>query len=91
MLMISYGEMTGQSASTMRSIIMFSLFLLAGIWKRTYDMLTAMAVSSVILLSGNPYYLYQAGFLLSFGAVMGIALIIPFLQSFQKSCPVLPE
>lgn len=86
-LMISYGEMTGQSASTMRSIIMFSLFLLAGIWKRTYDMLTAMAVSSVILLSGNPYYLYQAGFLLSFGAVMGIALIIPFLQSFQKKLP----
>lgn len=83
-LLVSYGEMTGQGASTVRSIIMFSLFLLAGIWKRTYDMQTAMALSLVILLTANPYYLYQAGFLLSFGAVMGIALLVPFLQSFQK-------
>ena len=74
-LVISYGIMTGSSASAIRSVIMFSLFLLAGIWGRTYDMIIAMAVSAVFLLILNPRYIYHSGFLLSFGSVMGIALM----------------
>lgn len=77
LLVISFGVMTGSSASTIRSVIMFSLFLIAGIWGRTYDMITAMAVSAVALLVINPRYIYHSGFLLSFAAVMGIALFPP--------------
>lgn len=73
-LVISFGVMTGSGASTIRSIIMFSLFLIAGMIGRTYDMITAMAVSAVALLVINPRYIYHCGFLLSFGAVMGIGL-----------------
>lgn len=77
-LVISYGIMTGSSASAIRSVIMFSLFLLAGIWGRTYDMIIAMAVSAVFLLLLNPRYIYHSGFLLSFGSVIGIALMPPY-------------
>ena len=73
-LVISFGVMTGSGASTVRSVIMFSLFLIAGMIGRTYDMITAMAVSAVALLIINPRYIYHCGFLLSFGAVMGIGL-----------------
>ena len=73
-LVISFGVMTGSGASTVRSVIMFSLFLIAGMMGRTYDMITAMAVSAVALLIINPRYIYHCGFLLSFGAVMGIGL-----------------
>lgn len=85
---IGFGRMTGSGASTVRSIIMFSLFLLAGICGRTYDMLTAAAVSAAVLLIYRPQYVYHSGFLLSFGAIMGIALVAPFLRSiFPEESP----
>lgn len=79
-LVVSYGEMTQSGASAVRSIIMFSLFLLGGIWGRTYDMLTAMAVSAAGLLILQPLYIYHSGFLLSFSSVTGIALAAPFMR-----------
>lgn len=81
-LIISFGEMTGAGASTIRSIVMFSLFLMAGICGSTYDMLTAMAISAAGLLVFQPQYIYHSGFLLSFGSVMGIALIAPLMREF---------
>lgn len=81
-LIVSFGEMTGSGASTIRSVIMFSLFLLGGICGSTYDMLTAMAISAAGLLAYQPGYIYHSGFLLSFGSVMGIALISPFVKDY---------
>lgn len=86
-LIVSFGEMTGAGASTIRSVIMFSLFLLAGICGRTYDMLTAMAVSAAGLLLFQPRYIHHSGFLLSFGSVMGIALISPLLREMFPKEP----
>ncbi len=77
---ISFGIMTGNSASTIRSIVMFFLFILAGLWGRTYDMLTGAALSAAVLLLKQPLYIYHSGFLLSFGAVTGIALLVPAVE-----------
>ena len=77
---VSFGIMTGNSASTIRSIVMFLLFILAGLCGRTYDMLTAAALSAAILLLKQPLYIYHSGFLLSFGAVTGIALLMPSVE-----------
>lgn len=87
-LIISFGEMTRSGASTIRSIVMFSLFLLAGICGSTYDMLTAMAISAAGLLVYQPRYVYHSGFLLSFGSVMGIALISPLLREIFPQEPL---
>ena len=76
----AFGKMIGETASVFRSIIMFSLLLLAGLYKRTYDMLTAIALSAACLLTLKPLYITQGGFLLSFGAVMGLALILPIIR-----------
>lgn len=78
---VSFGIMTGNSASTIRSIVMFLLFILAGLCGRTYDMLTAAALSAAILLLKQPLYIYHSGFLLSFGAVTGIALLMPSVEN----------
>lgn len=77
---VSFGIMTGNSASTIRSIVMFLLFILAGLCGRTYDMLTAAALSAAILLLKQPLYIYHSGFLLSFGSVTGIALLMPSVE-----------
>ena len=48
---------------------------------RTYDMLTAMGLTLVIMLLCNPYYITNAGFLLSFGAIFGVEAVYGNLKT----------
>ncbi len=73
-LMTAYGDMIGMSGSAYRAIFMFGMKLLADMLRRTYDMLTALSLAAALLLLDQPLYLRQSGFLLSFGAVLGISL-----------------
>ena len=84
--LLMYGLLTGMSASAVRAIFMFLLKLLAGRLKRTYDGLTAVSLCGALMLLADPYYLLQAGFLLSYGAVLSIILIKPLFtikRSYQ--------
>lgn len=83
LFMCEYGQMTGFGTSTLRAVLMFSLSLLGRLLGRTYDMITAAVLSCVLLLCAQPLYLYYSGFLLSFGAVMGIALVSQPLQELN--------
>lgn len=80
LFMVLYGMMTGMSQSACRAILMFAISLNAKRVGRTYDMLTALAVAAVCLLLEQPRYVYQAGFQLSFGAVMGMACLEPAME-----------
>lgn len=82
-VMCCYGAMTGMGISLVRALVMFGLKLCAGLFGRTYDMLTAMMVAAVFLLLQQPLYLTQSGFLFSFGAICGIGL----LPSVSKHLP----
>ena len=62
-LMFAYGCMTGFSPSSARAIIMFFLMLLAQMLGRSYDSLSALSLSAVLLLWKNPFLLGYAGFL----------------------------
>lgn len=84
LFVVLYGMMTGSQASAIRSVIMFSLYLLAPVVNRTYDMLTAMMLSAAVLLMFRPAYVFYSGFLLSFGAVSGISLFIPWLTELYS-------
>ena len=79
-LLLMYGWMTGFSGSTIRAVIMFVLALVGDMLGRTYDMLTAIGVSCLCILVENPYRLFDAGFLLSFGAVISLGVIVPIFQ-----------
>ena len=83
-LMFQYGYFTGGSPSAMRAVIMFSLGVLALAAGRTYDLLSALATAAVLLLLDSPAYLYDCGFLLSFGAVLGLSLMYPAMKSDKK-------
>ncbi|MBO4903600.1 MAG: ComEC/Rec2 family competence protein [Lachnospiraceae bacterium] len=80
-----YAVMTGLSVSTLRAMIMFGLFILSSVIGRSYDLLSAAAVSAILILLENPYYIYDTGFLLSFGAVLGIACVYPILSAVPES------
>ncbi|MDE7233063.1 MAG: DNA internalization-related competence protein ComEC/Rec2, partial [Lachnospiraceae bacterium] len=73
-LLYCYGTMVGMGVSIIRALIMFGLKLSASLFKRTYDMLTAMMTSALLILVQQPLYLTHSGFLFSFGAICAIGL-----------------
>ncbi len=79
--MHSYGVMCGMSSSSFRAIMMFALRLIAPLVGRTYDILSALALAEILLVLDQPLYLLNSGFLFSFGAVLGIAVLKPVLKS----------
>lgn len=83
-LMIQYGIFTGNGASAVRAVIMFSMAVGAVITGRTYDLLSALALSVLLLLLDNPKWLTDSGFLLSLGAVIGLSIFYPQLKSKKE-------
>ncbi len=82
---ILYGIMVGGSSSVVRASVMLGLQILADLTNRTYDLLTAMALSGLLLLMGKSEYLTDAGFLLSFLAVLGIGIFSePMTEMFCR-------
>ncbi len=87
-LMYMYGLLCGMSSSAFRAIVMFSLRMLAPVFKRTADMLSSMAVAELMLLIDQPLLLYNSGFLFSFGAIIGIGFVYPALgPCYRKKKP----
>ena len=62
-IMLQYGMLTGGSISAMRSVCMFVLAVGAKITGRIYDLLTALALSAILLLLDAPACLYSSSFL----------------------------
>ncbi|HKL99177.1 MAG TPA: DNA internalization-related competence protein ComEC/Rec2 [Mobilitalea sp.] len=85
----SYGVLTNFSVSTNRAVVMFIIMLLARSFGKTYDMLSALSLCALLILLQNPLQLFSAGFLLSFGAVLGIAVLLPCIRGvFTYKNPV---
>lgn len=83
-IIYSYGILTDFSVSTNRAVIMLFILLIAKIIGRTYDLLSAVSLSALIILIQNPLEIFCTGFLLSFGAVLGIGLIYPAFSKLNK-------
>ena len=75
-----YCFLTGNSVSALRAAVMFGILLMSYVAGRTYDALSALSVSAFFVLWSNPFQLYQAGFLLSFGAIVGLGMVLPALK-----------
>ena len=82
--LLLYGCMVGFSASTFRAIFMFTFFLLSKLLKRSYDMITAAALSAGVQLLIHPGYLFDCGFQLSYMAIAGMAVLLPALQKMSE-------
>lgn len=90
LILIAYAQLTGMGVSTRRALVMFLLFLAAGLLKRTPDLPTSLAVAALFLLVPRPQRILDAGFRLSFSAVLGIAVMIPVLQNgWEDTAPSL--
>ncbi|OGD21782.1 MAG: DNA internalization-related competence protein ComEC/Rec2 [Candidatus Aminicenantes bacterium RBG_16_63_16] len=72
-----YAILVEGRASVFRAVIM-TLVYLAGklLWKKSH-VLNTISLSACLLLAGNPFYLFDMGFQLTFAATLSIILFYP--------------
>ncbi len=70
-----YTFITGSTPSIQRAASMFSLFIFARYMQRDASPLNILAGVAFVLLLLNPFDIYNIGFQLSFGAMMGIFIL----------------
>lgn len=80
LVLLCYGCMTDYSISTSRAVIMMILLLTAEWIGRTYDRKSALAFSGIWIILQKPFALFSCSFLLSFGAIAGMEILLPAFQ-----------
>lgn len=83
-IMLSYGVLTNFSVSTNRSIIMFLCLICGKLIGRSYDTLTSTSLSALIILHLSPLEISNPGFILSYGAILAISILVPIIKSNRK-------
>jgi competence protein ComEC len=83
--LLFYAWLTGFSASVVRASIMAFLFSYAKLFEKVRYPMNIVGFAALFLLAINPFYLFDVGFQLSFGAVSIILLVMPtFSKLTQK-------
>ncbi|MHA3789774.1 ComEC/Rec2 family competence protein [Flavobacterium hauense] len=80
-----FAFITGLSASVVRSVVMFTIISFAQFMNRDTNIYNSLFISMLVLLIANPYFIFDAGFQLSYLAVFAIVLLQPFYQQVAMS------
>ncbi len=86
--LLCYCAVAAFPPSLVRASVMTLCFLGADVRQRRADVPCAMALAALLILLCAPKALFDVGFQLSFGAVAGIALLLPPLS---RLCQTLPK
>lgn len=84
-VLVLYTLMIGAGVSSLRALIMYLLRVGADMTGRDYDLATSLAAAAAVLCARQPLYLTDAGFLLSFGAILGLVLLNPVFTEMVRS------
>lgn len=87
-ILILYGIMTGFGVSVCRAVGMYLLRMLGLLWGRTYDMLTALGFVGALMAVIHPAWMGHMGYLLSFGSVLGLGLLLPALAKSKEASEI---
>jgi len=80
--------LTGATASVLRASVMFTTYLVGKAMFRDASIWNVLAASAFGLLLYNPYFLFDAGFQLSYAAVAGMVFFYP---RFYRISPIMPR
>lgn len=80
-VLLLYTVMTGLQSSATRACIMGLLFWSAPLLGRKPDLYSSLGAAAILLLAWSPADMTDAGFLLSFVAVLGLALFTPVFMA----------
>lgn len=86
-IVVLYGMLTFGGVSTIRAVVMFLVMILADILGEGYDSLSAIGAAMIYVLMMYPYSVDSVGFIFSFGAVTGIAVVVnPLVALYDRFC-----
>ena len=77
--LIFYTLMIGWGVSSFRALLMFTIKMGGEILGRKYDGANSLAIALMAFLLWRPTFINEPGFLLSFGAVLSIVVVMPVL------------
>lgn len=80
-----FAFITGLSASVVRSVVMFSIISFGQYLNRDTNIYNSLFISMLVLLITNPYFIFDAGFQLSYLAVFAIVWLEPFYSQYKLS------
>ncbi|MFA9424228.1 MAG: DNA internalization-related competence protein ComEC/Rec2, partial [Sedimentibacter sp.] len=69
-----YGFLIGFPLSVLRTLVMFTLLFGSEVLYRKYSSLNAIGLAAIVLTIYNPYWIFDAGFLLSFSAALSLII-----------------
>src|SRR4030095_8430301 len=85
LLLIFYMNLTGNTPSIVRATIMASVFLLARVFERKTNSYNVIAFAALVILLIAPRQLFDAGFILSFSAILSIIIFYPVIDKWLNS------
>ncbi len=85
LVVIGYTGIAGFQVSGQRAMIMVLAFLLAIILGRERDLWSTLALAGFCILALDPLALFSISFQLSFGAVVGILWLAPFIYNLMPA------
>ncbi len=75
-----FAFLTGLSPSVSRAAAMFTIVVIASVFKKSSNIYQSLVASAFVLLLLNPNNLFEVGFQLSYAAVFGIVFLQPRLD-----------
>lgn len=84
-ILLLYLIMIGPGISSSRALLMFLVHMGADVTGRDYDLPTSLFLAALILCLIQPLYILDAGFQLSFGAVLGMFFLTPVISGCLRS------
>jgi competence protein ComEC len=89
-VVLFYGIVATPSPPVWRSVILFAVASIGAIACRPHTALQLLAFTVLVMLAWHPLDLFNAGFQLSFGTVLGLMLLSePLMQHAMRDRPVL--
>jgi len=85
---VAYVLAVGAQPSVVRAGVVGGLCCVAWLTARATDRWQLLLVAAIALLASNPYTLFDAGFQLSFAAVVAIFVLVPRFQRFLDGYPL---
>ncbi|MGI6722706.1 MAG: DNA internalization-related competence protein ComEC/Rec2 [Anaerovoracaceae bacterium] len=77
MMLGLYAALAGFSPSVVRAVIMIVMHMISRLAHYRYDLMTAAALTALLMLVYNPYQIFGLGFQLSFLAIFTLAAVMP--------------
>jgi len=78
--LLFYMELTGNTPSIIRAVIMASIFLISQIAERRPNSYNIVSFAALVILVIDPRQLFDAGFILSFTAILSLVVIYPLFD-----------